>query len=79
MLTFCGMYLSPSWNSKTHIQGIRLTPPPSEQHVRMTSHTHYDESPQVYGIEGQTNTLSDPPLHVDHGDAIYLGIGRRVG
>ena len=26
---------------------------------------------RVYGIEGQTNTLSDPPLHVDHGDAIY--------
>jgi hypothetical protein len=28
-------------------------------------------SPQVYGIGGQTNTLSDPPLHVDHGDTIY--------
>jgi hypothetical protein len=26
---------------------------------------------QVSGIAGQTNTLSDPPLHVDHGDADY--------
>jgi hypothetical protein len=25
------------------------------------------------------NTLSDPPLHVDHGDAIYLGIVRKIG
>jgi hypothetical protein len=23
------------------------------------------------GIEGQTNILSDPPFHVEHGDAIY--------
>jgi hypothetical protein len=26
---------------------------------------------QVDGIVGQTNILSDPPFHVDHGDAIY--------
>ena len=36
-------------------------------------------SRRVHGIEGQTNTLSDPPLHVDHGDAIYLGIVRQIG
>ena len=36
-------------------------------------------SRQVYGIGGQTNTPSDPPLHVDHGDAIYLGIVRQIG
>jgi hypothetical protein len=28
-------------------------------------------SRQVDGIVGQTNILSDPPFHVDHGDAIY--------
>ncbi len=26
---------------------------------------------QVDGIAGQTNILSDPPFHVDHGNAIY--------
>ncbi len=26
---------------------------------------------QVDGIVSQTNILSDPPFHVDHGDAIY--------
>ncbi len=26
---------------------------------------------QVDGIVGQTNILSDPSLHMDHGDAIY--------
>ena len=34
---------------------------------------------RVFGIEGQTNTLSDPPLHEGHGDAIYSGIERRLG
>ena len=34
---------------------------------------------QVSGIVDQSNTLSDPPLHEGHGDAIYLGIGRRLG
>jgi hypothetical protein len=28
-------------------------------------------SQQVDGIVGQTNILSDPPFHLDHGDAIY--------
>ena len=36
-------------------------------------------SRQVYGIGGQTNTPSDPPLHVDHGDANYLGTYGRCG
>ncbi len=31
------------------------------------------------GIKGQTNILSDPPFLVDHGNAIYLGIGCRLG
>jgi hypothetical protein len=31
------------------------------------------------GIVGQTNILSDPPFHDDHGDAIYLCIGCRLG
>jgi hypothetical protein len=26
---------------------------------------------QVDGIVGQTNILSNPPFHVDHGNAIY--------
>ena len=29
----------------------------------------------VDGIVGQTNILSDPPLHVGHGDADYYVIG----
>ncbi len=29
---------------------------------------------QVSGIAGQTNTLSNPPLHVDHGNADYYVI-----
>jgi hypothetical protein len=36
-------------------------------------------SPRVSGIEGQTHTLSDPPLHVDHGNAIYSSIGCQIG
>ncbi len=36
-------------------------------------------SQQDDGIVGQTNILSDPPFHVDHGDAIYLCIGCRLG
>ncbi len=31
------------------------------------------------GIKGQTNILSDPPFFVDHGDAIYQGIGCHLG
>ncbi len=30
------------------------------------------------GIKGQTNILSNPPFLVDHGDAIYQGIGCRL-
>ncbi len=36
-------------------------------------------SPRVFDIEGQTNTLSDPPLHEGHSNAIYLGIERCLG
>jgi hypothetical protein len=28
-------------------------------------------SQKVDGIVGQTNTIFDPPFHVDYGDAIY--------
>jgi hypothetical protein len=28
-------------------------------------------SRQDYGIKGQSNIQSDPPFHVDHGNAIY--------
>ena len=28
----------------------------------------------VVGIAGQTNTLSDPPFHMEHNDAIIIGI-----
>jgi hypothetical protein len=34
---------------------------------------------QVDGIVGQTNTLSNPPCHVNHIDAILWGIGCRLG
>ncbi len=36
-------------------------------------------SRQVDGIVGQTNTLSNPPFHVNHIDAILWGIGCRLG
>ncbi len=35
-------------------------------------------SRRVSGIEGQTNTLLNPPLHVGHGDAI-VSISRALG
>jgi hypothetical protein len=31
-------------------------------------------SPPFVGIAGQTNILSNPPFHVVHNNAIYLGI-----
>ena len=33
----------------------------------------------VNGIAGQTNILSDSPLYVGHSNAIFYGIGCRVG
>ncbi len=36
-------------------------------------------SRQDDGIVGQTNIPSDPPFHVDHGNAIYLCIGCCLG
>jgi hypothetical protein len=34
---------------------------------------------QVDGIVGHMNTLFNLPVHVDHGDAIYQGIGCHLG
>jgi len=33
----------------------------------------------VNGVAGQTDILSNSPLHVGHSNAIYYGIGCRVG
>ncbi len=48
-----------------------------DQHIYLSRVPPIDAplSRRVDGISGQTNILSDPPLHVGHGDADYYVIG----
>ena len=71
----CAVWVNPFSSDCRYFLAISLILPPLSPETVSKAPL----SPRVSGVEGQTNTLSDPPLHEGHGDAIYLGSGRRLG